>query len=61
MKKELPLERTLKRSEAAEVLGVTAKTLRRYELEGRLTPIKRNSRSTYYFEHEVRELNWGKR
>lgn len=49
----------MKRSLAAYVLGCTPKTLRRRELEGNLTPIKRNSRATFYLVSEVEKLRCG--
>lgn len=53
------LQPTIKRSLAASLLGVTPKTLRRREMEGILTPIKRNSRSTFYLVSEVEKLQRG--
>jgi hypothetical protein len=59
MKKTNLLEPTIKRSRAAEILGVQPRTLRRSELAGHLTPIKRNCRSTYYLLSEVEKLKRG--
>ena len=59
MKKPKPIEPTIKRSAAAALLGVTPRTLRREELNGNLTAIKRNCRSTFYLVSEVEKLKAG--
>ena len=53
-------EQMIKRSRAAALLDRTARTLRNYEIEGILTPIKLNCRSTVYKESEVEALLNGK-
>ncbi len=57
--KKVKIEPTIKRSLAASLIGCTAKTLRREELRGNLTPIKRNSRAVYYTVAEVEKLRLG--
>jgi len=61
MKKiEKQSEPTIKRSRAAQELGgVCVRTMRRYEIAGLLTPIKRNSRVTFYVLSEVEKLKRG--
>lgn len=59
MKTPKPNEATIKRSAAAAMLGVTSRTIRRKELNGKLTPIKRNCRSTFYYVSEVEKLRRG--
>ena len=53
-------EQTIKRSHAAQELGgLSARTMRRYEIVGLLNPIKRNARSTFYFVSEVEKIKLG--
>lgn len=59
MKKAKLPEPTIKRGAAADLLGVEPRTLRRAELAGHLTPIKRNCRSTFYLLSEVEKLKRG--
>ncbi|MEI9961787.1 MAG: hypothetical protein WDM76_11820 [Limisphaerales bacterium] len=59
MKKAKLPEPTIKRSAAADLLGVEPRTLRRAEIAGHLTPIKRNCRSTFYLLSEVEKLKHG--
>ncbi len=44
------------RSRAAEMLDKTPRTLRRYEVQGLLTPIKLNCRVVIYREEEVQRI-----
>lgn len=54
-------DRQIRRRQAAAILGdLTPRTLRRYEVQGLLTPIKRNPRLTLYSEAEVLRLAAGK-
>jgi hypothetical protein len=59
MKKAKLPEPTIKRGAAADLLGVKPRTLRRAELAGHLTPIKRNCRSTFYLLSEVERMKRG--
>lgn len=52
-------EPTIKRGAAAVLLGVTPRTLRREEIRGNLTPIRRNCRLTVYRLSEVEKLKLG--
>ncbi len=54
--KNRKLEKTIRRSRAAELLTVHPRTLIRYEARGLLTPIKLNSRLVVYLESQVRAL-----
>ena len=49
----------ISRRQAAEILGVTPKTIRRYEKSGRLTPIRLNNRVTRYRKEQLDELIQG--
>jgi MerR HTH family regulatory protein len=49
-------EKLLRRSRAAELLGLCPTTLRRYERSGILTPVKLNSRLTLYKEADILNL-----
>lgn len=49
----------VRRTTAARMLDVTPRTVRRYEDEGKLTPIKRNSRMVCYDVEEVKKLQRG--
>jgi predicted site-specific integrase-resolvase len=48
MNKFTEQDRLVKPDEAADLLALSRRTLRRYEVAGRLTPIKLNSRVTRY-------------
>jgi len=52
-------EQLVKRSQAANLLGVGPRTLRRYETTGLLTPIKPNCRLVLYQLAEVELLQSG--
>jgi hypothetical protein len=56
MRKNVRDKKLVKRSAAAELLDRDARTLRRYELQGLLQPIKLNSRSTCYYLSDVVHL-----
>jgi predicted site-specific integrase-resolvase len=56
VKKKNILEKRIRRSAAAAMLGVTPATLRRYELKGLLPAIRLNSRLTIYKESDVLKL-----
>ena len=52
-------KKLIKRSEAADLLGVGARTLRRYETAGLLTPIKPNCRLVLYCLDDVERIQCG--
>lgn len=49
-------DRLIRPDEVAEMLALSRRTLRRYEIAGRLHPIKINRRVTRYRVAEVRSL-----
>jgi hypothetical protein len=49
-------KRLVKRSAACALIGRTPRTLRRFELQGILQPVKLNSRSTAYYEEDLLRL-----
>jgi hypothetical protein len=59
MKKTGKKEKLVKRSQAAELIGVGARTMRRYELTGLLTPIKPNCRLVLYRLAQVEKIQSG--
>jgi hypothetical protein len=52
-------KKLIKRSQATDLLGVGARTLRRYETAGLLTPIKPNCRLVLYCLEEVERIQSG--
>lgn len=52
-------KKLIKRSQAADLLGVGARTLRRYETAGLLTAIKPNCRLVLYFLDDVEKIQRG--
>jgi hypothetical protein len=52
-------DKLVKRSQAADLLGVGARTLRRYETTGLLTPIKPNCRLVLYRLADVEKIQSG--
>ena len=52
-------DKLVKRSQAADLLGVGARTLRRYETNGLLTPIKPNCRLVLYRLADVEKIQSG--
>jgi hypothetical protein len=52
-------DKLVKRSQAANLLGVGPRTLRRYELTGLLTPIKPNCRLVLYRLADVEKIQSG--
>jgi hypothetical protein len=59
MRRKHVLEKRLRRSAAAALLGLSPATLRRYELQGILPAVKLNSRITLYREDDVLKLASG--
>lgn len=53
-------EKLLRRSRAAELLGLCPATLRRYERSGVLAPVKLNSRLTLYKEADILNIIAGR-
>lgn len=51
-----PLAQQIRRSVAAQMLGVSSVTVYRYERAGHLTPYRRNSRLTLYDLAEVEKI-----
>jgi hypothetical protein len=52
-------EKLLKRSQAADLLGVGSRTLRNYETRGLLAPIKLNCRAVFYRASDVVKIQSG--
>jgi hypothetical protein len=52
-------DKLVKRSQAADLIGVGARTLRRYETAGLLTPIKPNCRLVLYRLADVEKIQSG--
>jgi hypothetical protein len=58
-KTKLTTEETIKRSAAANLIGVGPRTLRRYETAGLLMPIKPNCRLVLYRLADVEKIQSG--
>jgi predicted transcriptional regulator len=57
---KLKSSKLLRRSRAAELIGVSSATLRRYERQGVLAAVKLNSRLTMYRECDVERIQQGR-